>query len=190
MLRRCLGSQTCAAAPWLLLRLEASAKSGALHHLWSIDGDTYSRGRLSALGRRLDVVHWAADLAAGHRGPQHHVGKCDPVWPALSGAVPPDVVAVSCLPSHICCLSTWAAPVLARELSLLPSQAFHGSTRRSSLPWMAKMPPCMWPRTPPEWGAAILWAPHNICTTNWVCSARLRRRRPVCWHSSAPQTLA
>ena len=38
MLRRCLGSQTCAAAPWLLLRLEASAKSGALHHIWSIDG--------------------------------------------------------------------------------------------------------------------------------------------------------
>ena len=99
-------------------------------------------------------------------------------------------LAVSCLPSQLCFLSTWAAPVLARELSLLPSQAFHGSTRRSSLPWMAKMPPCMWPRTPPEWGAAILWAPHNICTTNWVCSARLRRRRPVCWHSSAPQTLA
>ena len=80
-------------------------------------------------------------------------------------------LAVSCLPSQLCFLSTWAAPVLARELSLLPSQAFHGSTRRSSLPWMAKMPPCMWPRTLPEWGAAIVWAPHNICTTNWVCSA-------------------
>ena len=80
-------------------------------------------------------------------------------------------LAVSCLPSQLCFLSTWAAPVLARELSLLPSQAFHGSTRLSSLPWMAKMPPCMWPRTLPEWGAAIVWAPHNICTTNWVCSA-------------------
>ena len=122
MLRRCLGSQTGAAAPWLLLRLEASAKSGALHHRWSIDGDTYSRGRLSALGRRLDVVHWAADLAAGHREPQHHVGKRDPIWSALSGAVPPDVVAVSCLPSHLLFsfhvggarTGTWAAPVLAR----------------------------------------------------------------------------
>ena len=128
MLRRCLGSQTCAAAQWargsrthlqrLLLRLEASAKFGALPHLWNINGDTCSTGRLSALGRRLDVVHWVVDLAAGHREPQHHVGKRDPIWPAISGAVPSDVLAVSCLPSHLCFLSTWAAPVLAREFSL------------------------------------------------------------------------
>ena len=94
MLRRCLGSQTCAAAQWargsrthlqrLLLRLEASAKFGALPHRWNINGDT-SKGRLSALGRRLDVVHWVVDLAAGHREPQHHVGKRDPIWLALSG---------------------------------------------------------------------------------------------------------
>ena len=113
MLRSCLGSQTCAAAPWLLLRLEASAKSRALQHRWSIDDDTYSRGRLSALDRRLDVVHWAVDLAAGHREPQHHVGKRDPIWSALSGAVPSDVLADNRLPYHLCFLSAWAAPVLS-----------------------------------------------------------------------------
>ena len=24
------------------------------------------------------------------------------------------------------------------------------------------MTPCLWPRTPPEWGAAILWAPPYV----------------------------
>ena len=34
-------------------------------------------------------------------------------------------LAVSCLPSQLCFVSTRAAPVLARELSLLPSQPCH-----------------------------------------------------------------
>ena len=47
---------------------------------------------------------------------------------------------VICLPSQLCFLSTWAAPILARELSLLPSQAFHGSIRRPMALSMAHFP--------------------------------------------------
>ena len=85
----------------------------------------------SFIGRKaLNVAGRPSDRAAQRLG---CMPSCSPPAPLTHP------LAVSCLPSQLCFLSTWAAPVLARELSLLPSQAFHGSTRRSSLPWMAKM---------------------------------------------------
>ena len=85
----------------------------------------------SFIGRKaLNVAGRPSDRAAQRLG----------CMPSRSPPAPlTHPLAVSCLPSQLCFLSTWEAPVLARELSLLPSQAFHGSTRRSSLPWMAKM---------------------------------------------------
>ena len=85
----------------------------------------------SFIGRKaLNVAGRPSDRAAQRLG---CMPSCSPPAPLTHP------LAVSCLPSQLCFLSTWAAPILARELSLLPSQAFHGSTRWSSLPWMAKM---------------------------------------------------
>ena len=72
--------------------------------------------RLRDVFRRLagaSTLCGVVGLAAGHREPQQHVGKRDPIWPAISGAVPSDVLADSCLPYHLCFLSAWAAPVLS-----------------------------------------------------------------------------
>ena len=87
-------------------------------------------------------------------------------------------LAVSCLPSQLCFMSTWAAPVLARELSLLPSQPCHLSAFfllnlvTCSLPFCVvlrslgfKIPrgrapfPCAAPRTPITCASPV---PHRL----------------------------
>ena len=84
-------------------------------------------------------------------------------------------LAVSCLPSQLCFLSTWAAPVLARELSLLPSQAFHGSTRRPMALSMAHFPRfCSRART----RRLALAARSSFAA--WACRIRIISNRTCC----------